>query len=107
MKTLKTLIHQPSDKHFTDSMSTASKITFGLSCAFAASAFVGINYLQRTERDALRQGPIKDAARLQQREFNQKQRANESEHKEQLQLKEKYEKLQPLKSEIITGLETE
>ncbi|EAZ63372.2 cytochrome c oxidase assembly factor [Scheffersomyces stipitis CBS 6054] len=89
-------------------MSTASKITFGLSCVSAVGAFVFINYSQKLERSALRQGPIKDAARVQaklDRDFSKKQRANELEHKEQMELREKYIKLQPLNDEIIRGEE--
>ncbi|KAK6457587.1 uncharacterized protein RJT20DRAFT_138963 [Scheffersomyces xylosifermentans] len=73
-------------------MSLASKITFGLTCASAAGAFIFINYSQQLERQALRQGPIKDAARIQakmDREMTKKQLANDLEHKEQMELREK------------------
>jgi protein PET117 len=83
-------------------MSTASKITLGLSVTFAVSALVGINYLQRIERAALRQGPIKDAERLK----TKKQLLNEKEQLEQIELRKKYEQLQPLTGEIIRGEET-
>lgn len=89
-------------------MSTASKITFGASCLFAAGSFVFINYSQKLEREALRQGPIKDAARLnakRQEEMTKKQLANSREHDEQLLLKQKYESVQPLLPEIIRGEE--
>ena len=88
-------------------MSTASKITLGASCAFAVGAFVFINYSQQAERQALRQGPIKDAARQQAKQLEKlkKQLANELEHKEQTELREKYLKLQPLRDEIIKGEE--
>ncbi|KAI3405887.2 PET117 [Candida oxycetoniae] len=85
-------------------MSTASKVTLGASIAFAVGAFVFINYSQQTERAALRQGPIKDAERIQaKREKSKKQKANEAEHKEQIELKAKYLEIQPLNSEIIRG----
>lgn len=82
-------------------MSTASKITFGATCFFAAASFVFINFSQQTERAAMRQGPIKDAARL--RELTLKQRVNEMEHREQAELREKLIKEQPLLGEIIVG----
>lgn len=83
-------------------MSTASKITLGASCVFAVGTFIFINYNQQIERSALRQGPIKDAQRMKDK-FNQKQLANELEHREQLQLREKLHKIQPLTGEIIRG----
>lgn len=89
-------------------MSTASKVTFGCTCLFAVSSFVFVNYSQKVERDQLRQGPIKDALRIQekkQREMSKKQLTNDLEHKDQKVLKEKYEKIQPLNSEIIRGEE--
>lgn len=49
----------------------------------------------------MRQGPIKDAARL--RELTLKQRVNEMEHREQAELREKLIKEQPLLGEIIVG----
>lgn len=87
-------------------MSTASKITFGASCAFAVGSFIFINYSQKLEREALRQGPIKDAARIQAKktqEFNKKQLANTREHDEQTLLRQQLEKIQPLSPEIIRG----
>ncbi|CAH2351860.1 protein Pet117p, mitochondrial [[Candida] railenensis] len=86
-------------------MSTASKVTLAVSCLFAVGSFVGINYLQKAEQAAIRQGPIKDAARIAQKEKTRKQILNEQEQKMQLELKEKFEKLQPLKEEIITGVD--
>lgn len=92
------------------SMSTASKITFGASCLFAAGSFIFINYSQKVEREALRQGPIKDAARIQAKktqEFNKKQLANSREHDEQILLRQQLEKIQPLSPEIIRGEDQE
>ncbi|CAI5757318.1 unnamed protein product [Candida verbasci] len=90
-------------------MSTASKITLGASILFAAGSFVFINYSQNLERQALRQGPIKDAKRQEmkklEREKSKKQQFNELDHKQQNELREKYVKLQPLNSEIITAEE--
>lgn len=85
-------------------MSTASKVTFGLTCFAAVGSFVFINWSQQLERDALRQGPIKDAARMKAKlEFNRKQLTNEMEHREQTELREKLIKIQPLSGEIIRG----
>lgn len=83
-------------------MSTASKVTFGASCVFAACAFVYINIEQRIERANARQGPIKDAERMRQK-LTKKQLANDLEHKEQAALREQYEKVQPLNEKIIRG----
>ncbi|KAK6465515.1 hypothetical protein DFJ63DRAFT_332940 [Scheffersomyces coipomensis] len=90
-------------------MSTASKITFGASLLAAGGAFLFINYSQGLERQALRQGPIKDAARLeakhQQQELSKKQLFNDAEHREQQELREKLIKIQPLSDEIIRGVD--
>lgn len=86
-------------------MSTASKITLGLSCVFACGSFVFINYSQEVERQALREGPIKDAARLERIRENKKLMRNDIEHREQMMLKEKYESVQPLLGDVIEGKE--
>lgn len=83
-------------------MSTASKVTFAASCLFAVTSFIYINVEQRLERETLKQGPIKDAERMQ-KKLSEKQMANDLEHKEQMVLKEQYEKAQPLTGEIIRG----
>lgn len=85
-------------------MSTASKVTLGASCVLAIGSFVFINYSQQAEREAKRQGPIKDAARLRAK-MSLKQHTNDLEHREQMLLKEQYEKVQPLSGEIIRGPE--
>ncbi|CUM47615.1 uncharacterized protein AC631_03171 [Debaryomyces fabryi] len=82
-------------------MSTASKITFGSSCLLAVGTFLGINYLQRSERESLRQGPIKDAERIAAKELSKKQKVNDMEHREQMMLQEKFSSVQPLNNEII------
>lgn len=84
-------------------MSTASKITFGASIAFAVGSFVFINYSQQMERAALRQGPIKDAERMRMKELNRKQMLNQQDHLEQQALKERFELVQPLQAKIITA----
>lgn len=88
-------------------MSTASKITFGGSCLLAAGTFVGINYLQTSERNSLRQGPIRDAERVAAKELSKKQRVNDMEHKEQMELKQKFASVQPLNSDVIQADEEE
>lgn len=91
-------------------MSTASKITLGTTISLAVGSFIFINYSQQTERDSLREGPIKDAKRLEQKRLqrfqdNAKLKRNDLEHQEQLKLKQQYEKLQPLNTEVIRGEE--
>lgn len=93
-------------------MSTASKVTLGSSIVFAIGSFVFINWSQQSERESLREGPIKDAKRMEQKRQerfaeNKKLLRNDLEHQEQLKLKQQYEKLQPLTGEIIRGEETE
>lgn len=83
-------------------MSTASKATFAASTLFALGAFVYINVEQRNDRESMRQGPIKDAERMRQK-MTKKQLANDLEHKEQVALREQYEKVQPLNAEVIRG----
>ncbi|CAN3374366.1 hypothetical protein DIURU_000756 [Diutina rugosa] len=83
-------------------MSTASKVTFAGSLVFAAGSFLFINWSQGLERQALRQGPIKDAARMEAKR-TQKMVANEAEHREQMELRDKLIKIQPLSDEIIRG----
>ncbi|KAK8442899.1 hypothetical protein ACI3LY_002697 [Candidozyma auris] len=88
-------------------MSTASKVTFAASCLFAIGSFYYIKYEQDVDRYNQRQGPIKDAKRLAQRNLSKKQTANELEHQEQMALKKQYESVQPLNSEIIRGEDPE
>lgn len=83
-------------------MSTLSKATFATTCLFAVGLFVYINVEQRIERENLRQGPIKDAERMRLK-MSKKQMANDLEHREQLALREQYEKVQPLSGEVIRG----
>lgn len=84
-------------------MSTASKITLGASIIFAVGSFVFINFSQQTERASLRQGPIKDAKRMEEKRLKLKK--NNLEHQEQLKLKQQFQQIQPLTEEIITGPE--
>lgn len=90
-------------------MSTLSKITLASSITFAVGSFIFINYSQIAERDSLREGPIKDAARMREKQArfldNKKLMRNDLEHQEQLKLREEYEKMQPLTGEIIRGEE--
>lgn len=83
-------------------MSTASKVTFGVSFLFAVSTIAGVKYLDFSERKALKQGPIKDQQRLQaKRELTDKQQFNEADYREQMRLKELYEQQQPLEKTFV------
>ncbi|CAH2446890.1 Cytochrome c oxidase assembly protein [Komagataella phaffii CBS 7435] len=87
-------------------MSRAAKLTFGISTAFAVGTAIGVYYLQEQEREALKQGPIKDQKRLDSRaEMTSKQRANLREFELQKKLKEELEATQPLTGDVIQGLE--
>lgn len=90
-------------------MSRASKITFALSCVLTATTVIGVHIVQGMERETLHQGPIKDARRiaakqeLKQQEENSKSRKrifNQTEHEQQLELRKKYESMQPLSGKI-------
>ncbi|KAK5962901.1 Pet117p PWA37_005355 [Arxiozyma heterogenica] len=112
-------------------MSRASKITFGLTCLFTLTSIIGVHYVQELERDTLHQGPIKDAKRIAEKkkketeekarqstentsamkpptnglspeEKEKKRNFNRSDHELQQQLRQKYEKMQPLTGEIVT-----
>lgn len=92
-------------------MSRASKITFALSCVLTATTVIGVHIVQGMERETLHQGPIKDARRvaakqeLKQQEENSKSRKrifNQTEHEQQLELRKKYESMQPLSGQIHT-----
>ncbi|GAV48041.1 hypothetical protein ZYGR_0I03380 [Zygosaccharomyces rouxii] len=96
-------------------MSRASKITFTLSCILTATTVVGVHVVQGMERETLHQGPIKDAKRVaakqQQRQSatdevddtkSRKRIFNAAEHEEQLELRRKYESMQPLSGNIKT-----
>lgn len=112
-------------------MSRASKITFGVTCLFTLTSIVGVHYVQELERDTLHQGPIKDAKRIAEKkqkeaeekanestknisvmkspidglspeEKEKKRNFNRNDHELQQQLREKYEKMQPLTGEVVT-----
>lgn len=85
-------------------MSAASKATFAASCLFFVSSAVYVAYEQVTERQNLRQGPIKDAERMRQK-LSQKQQHNQAEHAEQAALRAHYESVQPLDSRVIRGVD--
>ncbi|ODQ63063.1 petite colonies protein [Nadsonia fulvescens var. elongata DSM 6958] len=99
-------------------MSTASKVTFGVTCLVSAMTVVGVHFVQALEREALHQGPIKDAERLRlkaaqrsavdngeisEEEFKrlQKRMVREEEHEVQKQLRAQYEAVQPLTGEVV------
>lgn len=96
-------------------MSRASKITFGLSCVITATTVIGVHIVQGMERQILHQGPIKDAQRVaakqqkreslngQEDDTNSRKRFfNVTEHERQLELRRKYESMQPLSGDIRT-----
>lgn len=96
-------------------MSRASKITFGLSCVITATTVIGVHVVQGMERETLHQGPIKDAKRVAAKQQQKQQQAEEAddskarkllfnatEHAEQLELRRKYELMQPLSGNINT-----
>lgn len=93
-------------------MSRASKITLALTSAVTAVVVVGVHYVQDMERETLHQGPIKDAKRVAEKRLKEaaqldptKERQkvlNKNEHEYQLELRKKYEQLQPLSGEVRT-----
>ena len=93
-------------------MSRASKITLGLTTLFTATIVVGVHHVQELERQTLHQGPIKDAQRVAEKKLarqngvdpeKERQRmVNKNEHEYQLELRKKYEQMQPLSGEVRT-----
>lgn len=95
-------------------MSRASKITLGVTSLFTATMIVGVHYVQQLERETLHQGPIKDAQRMKEKrlarenaggvdpEKERQRMVNKSEHEYQLELRKKYEQMQPLSGEVRT-----
>lgn len=83
-------------------MSRASQITLGCSLVFAIGSFVGVQYIQEAEQEAIRQGPIKDAKRMSEK-TQRKLLMNQKEHEYQQKLKQQYEELQPLNGKVITA----
>ena len=112
-------------------MSRASKITFGVTCLFTLTSIIGVHYVQELERETLHQGPLKDAKRVAEKkkreddekakqlpknvsvmkspidglspeEREKKRNFNRNDHELQQQLREKYEKMQPLTGKIVT-----
>ncbi|XDT05140.1 PET assembly of cytochrome c oxidase, mitochondrial [Nakaseomyces glabratus] len=89
-------------------MSRASKITFGVSCAVTLATIIGVHYVQELERETLHQGPIKDAKRVAEKKklmpagTDEKKLLNRSEHELQQELRKKYESMQPLSGEVVT-----
>ncbi|AGO11699.1 AaceriADL076Wp [[Ashbya] aceris (nom. inval.)] len=91
-------------------MSRASKITLALCTIASAATVVTVHLVQEMERDALKQGPIKDAQRTAEKraerdadpEAARKKMFNASEHELQQELRRKYAALQPLSGEVVT-----
>ena len=112
-------------------MSRASKITFGVTCLFTLTSIIGVHYVQELERETLHQGLLKDAKRVAEKkkreddekakqltknvsvmkspidglspeEREKKRNFNRNDHELQQQLRERYEKIQPLTGKIVT-----
>ncbi|SCU86015.1 LADA_0D11650g1_1 [Lachancea dasiensis] len=89
-------------------MSRASKITLALSCVATTATVIGVHYVQELERDTLHQGPIKDAKRQAEKKASldavkeKKKLFNQSEYEQQIELRKKYEAMQPLSGEVLT-----
>ncbi len=78
-------------------MSRASKITFGATCLLAATTVTYVHFMQANEREALHEGPKKDAARLEKRtQMTEGMLRNKADHEEQLRLRQQFIKLQPM-----------
>ncbi|ODV85586.1 hypothetical protein CANARDRAFT_7693 [[Candida] arabinofermentans NRRL YB-2248] len=89
-------------------MSRAAKATLAFSCFLTVGTAVGVYYLAEEEKDALKLGPVKDAARLERRrvrELNAKQQANLVEFEQQKKLRQELESSQPLSGHIIEGVD--
>ncbi|AET39399.1 Pet117p Ecym_4337 [Eremothecium cymbalariae DBVPG len=107
-------------------MSRASKITLALSCVLTTATIVGVHFVQEMERETLHQGPIKDAKRIADKRAareaaaslksspeadpvettdvnkERKKLLNKAEHEQQLELRKKYQEMQPLSGEVVT-----
>lgn len=105
-------------------MSRASKITFAVSSILTAVTVVGVHYVQGMERETLHQGPIKDAKRVAEKREQRlkesekgsgnmapamddttkekKRNFNKKDHELNLELKKRYEEMQPLSGNIVT-----
>lgn len=84
-------------------MSTRSKITLAATSVLCVVTIGWVHYVQESERAALHEGPKKDAVRMLEKK---KLRLNESEHNLQLELRKKYELIQPLSGIKVEGVET-
>ncbi|XBW37486.1 hypothetical protein QEN19_003067 [Hanseniaspora menglaensis] len=87
-------------------MSRASKITLGMSTLFAIGSTIFVHVVQDIETEQIRQGPIKDAERMNEK-TKRKLMMNNEEHIYQQELRKKYEEMQPLNGKIITKDTTE
>lgn len=76
-------------------MSRASKITLFGTILVTTVTVIWVHKVQDEERNALHQGPIKDAQR-QQEKMKKKLLVNKMEHDRQQELRKEYEALQPL-----------
>lgn len=78
-------------------MSTRAKLVFLSSIVGALTIIPGVHYVQKEQRETIRQGPIKDAARRQQRELTNAQKERVVEYDEQKRLRELYSSDQSVK----------
>ncbi|CEP21694.1 hypothetical protein BN1211_1837 [Cyberlindnera jadinii] len=86
-------------------MSTASKITLAASIVVSTVTVIWVHKVQREEQEALHQGPIKDAQRMQEKAMKKKLVANQKEHEYQQELRKQYEAIQPLSGVTVTAEE--
>ncbi|GME99793.1 unnamed protein product [Ambrosiozyma monospora] len=90
-------------------MSRAAKATLILSTAFAFTSAIGVYFIAENEKDSLKNGPVKDAARIERRlaesNLNSKQKANLADFEAQKKLREQLAGQQELTGEIIEGKE--
>ncbi|VVT54401.1 uncharacterized protein SAPINGB_P004057 [Magnusiomyces paraingens] len=85
-------------------MSTASKVTFGLTCVFSVVVIYGVYDYQNRERQALRLGPVRDAERIRKKHESQgieeapvltpQQESRKAEYELQKKLQAQYQQVQ-------------
>ncbi|KAL5531738.1 hypothetical protein ACEPAG_4615 [Sanghuangporus baumii] len=72
-------------------MSRAARVTLSASAIFAVSTIIGVHYLQRSERETMYKGVLRDDERR-----KEKMRQREEELHESLRKRELYERVQPV-----------
>ncbi|CDR43735.1 CYFA0S12e03752g1_1 [Cyberlindnera fabianii] len=86
-------------------MSRASKITLFTSIVATTITVAWVHKVQEEEKQALHQGPIKDAKRMEEKRLKKKLLVNQQEHEYQQELRKKFEQIQPLSGKTVTGPE--